>query len=137
MTSKLNNKTLIMNKETIYTKNAPEPIGPYSQAIKFNNIVFTSGQIGIDPKTGNLVDGGIKEQTKQTIENLINILAAGGSDISNVIKVTVFLKDITEFAAMNEVYAEYFGTSKPARSTIEAARLPRDAKIEMDTITYV
>jgi 2-iminobutanoate/2-iminopropanoate deaminase len=126
-----------MNKESIYTKNAPEPIGPYSQAIKFNNLVLTSGQIGIDPKTGNLVEGGIKEQTKQTIENLKNILEAGGSDISKVIKVTVFLKNINDFAAMNEIYNEYFGNSKPSRSTAESSGLPRDAKIEIDIVAYV
>jgi 2-iminobutanoate/2-iminopropanoate deaminase len=132
-----NQKYTAMSKETIYTKNAPQPIGPYSQAVKFNNLIFTSGQIPIDPSSGKLIDGDIKAQTKQTIENLKNILEAGGSDISKVLKVTVFLKDITEFAAMNEVYAEYFGESKPARSTVEAARLPKDAKIEIDVVAYI
>jgi 2-iminobutanoate/2-iminopropanoate deaminase len=126
-----------MNKEFIYSKNAPEPIGPYSQGIKFNNLVFTSGQIAIDPASGNLIGGDIKAQTKQTIRNIENILEATGSDLSKVIKVTVFLKDITEFTAMNEIYEEYFGKSKPARSTIEAASLPKDAKIEIDAVAYV
>jgi 2-iminobutanoate/2-iminopropanoate deaminase len=126
-----------MDKEFIYSTNAPEPIGPYSQGIKFNNLIFTSGQIPIDPTSGKLIEGDIKVQTKQTIENLKNILEAGDSGISKVIKVTVFLKDINEFAAMNEVYAEYFEASKPARSTAEAARLPKDAKIEIDIVAYV
>ena len=126
-----------MNKESIYSKNAPEPIGPYSQAVKFNNLLFTSGQIAIDPKTGNLIDGDIKAQTKQTIENIKNILEAGGSDISKVIKVTVFLKNIDEFTAMNEIYNEYFGESKPARSTVEAAKLPKGSLIEIDAVAFV
>lgn len=126
-----------MNKKIVYSKNAPEPIGPYSQAIKFNNLLFTSGQIAIDPKTGNLVEGDIKAQTKQTIENIKNILEAGGSDISKVVKVTVFLKNIDEFAAMNEVYNEYFGISKPARSTIEASKLPKGGSIEIDAVAFV
>ena len=126
-----------MTKEIIYSKNAPEPIGPYSQAIKFNNLVFTSGQIAIDPISGNFVDGDIKAQTKQTIKNIENILEAAGSDLSKVIKVTVFLKDITEFTAMNEIYEEYLGKSKPARSTVEASKLPKDASIEIDVVAYV
>lgn len=126
-----------MAKESIYSKNAPEPIGPYSQAIKFNNLVFTSGQIPIDPASGKLIEGDIKAQTKQTIRNIENILQGAGSDISKVIKVTVFLKDINEFTAMNEIYDEYFGKSKPARSTLEAAKLPKDAKIEIDVVAYV
>lgn len=126
-----------MSKKIVYTKNAPEPIGPYSQAILFNNLIYTSGQIPIDPGSGQLIDGDIKAQTKQTIRNIENILTSGGSDISKVIKVTVYLKDINEFPAMNEIYEEYFGTSKPARSTVQAAKLPKDAKIEMDAIAFV
>ena len=126
-----------MSKKTVYTKDAPEPIGPYSQAIQFNNLIFTSGQIPIDPVSGQFIDGDIKAQTKQTIRNIENILTAGGSDISKVIKVTVYLKDINEFAAMNEIYEEYFGKSKPARSTIEAAKLPKGALIELDAIAFV
>lgn len=124
-------------KEIIYTKNAPEPIGPYSQAIKFNRqLIFTSGQIAIDPATGNLAGSTIKEQTRQTIENIKNILEKTGSDLSKVIKTTVYLKNISEFPEMNEVYNEFFGESKPARSTIEAARLPKDGLIEIDAIAY-
>ena len=126
-----------MTKETIYSKNAPEPIGPYSQAIKFNNLVFSSGQIGIDPASGKLDDGDIKAQTRQTIKNLEKVLEAAGSDLTKVIKVTVFMKDINEFGAMNEVYNEYFGKSKPARSTVEAAKLPKDALVEMDVVAYM
>jgi 2-iminobutanoate/2-iminopropanoate deaminase len=126
-----------MNKEQVYTKKAPEPIGPYSQAIKINNLVFTSGQIAIDPQTGNFIGGDIREQTKQTIRNIEAILEAAGSDILKVIKVTVYLKDINEFTAMNEVYEEYFGKSKPARSTAESSHLPKDAKIELDVVAYI
>ncbi len=126
-----------MSKKIIYSKNAPEPIGSYSQAIQFNNLIFTSGQIPIDPVNGQLIDGDIKTQTKQTIRNIENILTEAGSDISKVIKVTVYLKDINEFTAMNEIYEEYFGTSKPARSTLEAAELPKGALIEMDVIAFV
>jgi 2-iminobutanoate/2-iminopropanoate deaminase len=126
-----------MNKEQVYTKKAPEPIGPYSQAIKINNLVFTSGQIAIDPQTSNFIGGDIREQTKQTIRNIEAILEAAGSDILKVIKVTVYLKDINEFTAMNEVYEEYFGKSKPARSTAESSHLPKDAKIELDVVAYI
>ena len=123
-----------MSKEFVYSKNAPEPIGPYSQAIKLNNLIYSSGQIALNPQTGQIVDGDIKAQTKQTLENIKAILKAGGSDISKVIKVTVYLKNIGDFTGMNEVYSEYFGESKPARSTIEAARLPKDSLIEIDVI---
>jgi 2-iminobutanoate/2-iminopropanoate deaminase len=126
-----------MNKEQVYTKKAPEPIGPYSQAIKINNLVFTSGQIAIDSQSGNFISGDIREQTKQTIRNIQAILEAAGSDIQKVIKVTVYLKDINEFTAMNEVYEEYFGKSKPTRSTAESPHLPKDAKIELDVVAYI
>jgi len=125
-----------MAKEFIYSKNAPEPIGPYSQAIKLNNLIFSSGQIAINPVNG-LIAGDIKIQTRQTLENIKSILMAGGSDISKVIKVTVYLKNIGDFAGMNEVYSEYFGESKPARSTIEAARLPKDSLIEIDVVAEI
>ncbi len=126
-----------MSKKSVYSKGAPEPIGPYSQAIVVNNLLFTSGQIAIDPKTGNLVAGDIKSQTRQTLENIKNILEAGGSGVSNVIKTTVFLKNIGDFAEMNEVYAEYFGESKPARSTVEASKLPKDALVEIDAVAFI
>ena len=130
-----------MQKDTIYSKDAPEPIGPYSQAIKLsmdsNKLLYTSGQVAIDPKTGNYISGGIKEQTKQVMENLVALIEEAGSDLSKVIKTTVFIKDMNDFAAMNEVYAEYFGESKPARSTVEVARLPKDALVEIELIAYI
>ena len=127
-----------MEKETIYTKSAPEPIGPYSQAIKLDSgLIYTSGVIAIDPATNQLIEGDIKAQTRQVIENINAILNQAGSSSDKVIKTTVYLKDINDFAAMNEVYAEYFGSCKPARSTIEAARLPKDSKLVMDVIAYV
>lgn len=129
-----------MTKEIVYTKNAPEPIGPYSQAIKLkfgdNTLIFSSGQVALDPKTGSFIDGGIKEQTRQTIENLSSVLKEAGTDLSKVIKTTVFLKDMNDFAAMNEIYAEFFNASKPARSTIEVARLPKDALVEIEVLAY-
>ena len=127
-----------MTKIQVYTKNAPEPIGPYSQAIKLESgLIFTSGQIAIDPKTGQLIKGGIKEQTRQVIENLKAVLEASGSSISRVVKTTVYLKIMLQFAEMNEIYAEYFGESKPARSTVEAARLPKDALVMIETVAEV
>ena len=130
-----------MKKDTIYTSNAPEPIGPYSQAVKLtmdsHQMLYTSGQVAIDPKTGNFITGGIKEQSKQVMENLVALLNEAGSDLSKVIKTTVFIKDMNDFAAMNEVYAEYFGESKPARSTVEVARLPKDALVEIEVIAYI
>ena len=127
-----------MEKEIIYTKSAPEPIGPYSQAIKLDSgLIYTSGVIAIDPATNQLIKGDIEAQTRRVIENIKAILNQAGSSFDKVIKTTVYLKDINDFAAMNEVYAEYFGTCKPARSTIEAARLPKDSKLVMDVIAYV
>ena len=126
-----------MNKETIRTDKAPKAIGPYEQAIKVDDFVYTSGQIPLDPKTGNLVEGGIKEQTRQVMENLRAVLAAGGSSLDRVIKATVFLKNIVDFAAMNEVYAEFLGQAKPARSTVAVADLPRGALVEIDLIATV
>ncbi|MGH7809146.1 MAG: RidA family protein [Candidatus Binatia bacterium] len=123
-----------MNKLTVATDKAPQAIGPYEQAIKIGEFVYTAGQIPIDPKTGNLVSGGIKEQTVQVLENLKAVLEAGGSSLDRVVKATVFLKNIADFAAMNEIYAEYFGQSKPARSTVAVADLPRGALVEIDLI---
>ena len=127
-----------MNKEIVYTKLAPEPIGPYSQAIKLNgNLVYTSGQVAIDSKTGNFLGGDIKSQTKKVLENVTAILKESGTDLSKVIKTTVFIKDMNDFTAMNEVYSEFFGESKPARSTVEVARLPKDALVEIEAIAYI
>ncbi len=139
LTDNSSNK-IIMVKEIIYTKNAPAPIGPYSQAIRVHssntNLIFTSGQIPFDPVTGNVVEGGIKEQTRQVLLNIKELLKESGSSINQVIKTTVFIKDMNEFAAMNEVYAEFFGESKPARSTVEVARLPKDVLVEIEAVAH-
>ncbi|MGH7927674.1 MAG: Rid family detoxifying hydrolase, partial [Candidatus Binatia bacterium] len=107
-----------MARKSIGTDNAPKAIGPYAQAIVANGFVYTAGQIPLDPQTGNFVQGGIKEQTRQVLENLKAVLAASGSSMNQVVKATVFLKNITDFGAMNDVYAEYLGDTKPARSTV-------------------
>lgn len=121
-------------KEVVSTDKAPGAIGPYSQAIKSGGMLFCSGQIPIDPATGEFVEGGIAEQTHQVFKNLIAVLEAGGSSLDGVVKTTVFLADMNEFALMNEVYAKYFDSNKPARATVQAARLPRDARVEIECI---
>jgi len=121
-------------KETISTDNAPGAIGPYSQAVKTGNMVFCSGQIPIDPATGEFVSGDVAEQTRQVLKNLSAVLEAAGTDLNNVVKTTVFLADMNDFTAMNDVYAEFFSENKPARATVQAARLPRDARVEIDCI---
>jgi len=126
-----------MNREAIHTDKAPNAIGPYVQAIKANGFVYTAGQIPLDPRTGNFVPGGIKEQTRQVLENLRAVLEAAGSALDRVVKATVFLKEMSDFAAMNEVYTEYLGNAKPARSTVAAAGLPRDALVEIDLVALV
>lgn len=123
--------------EIISTERAPGAIGPYSQAVKAGGLVFCSGQIPIDPATGDFVSGGVTEQTEQVLVNLKAVLLAAGADLGNVVKTTVFLSDMGEFAAMNEVYAKHFGENKPARATVQAARLPRDAKVEIDCIAVL
>ncbi|KAI7907934.1 endoribonuclease L-PSP [Cokeromyces recurvatus] len=123
-----------MSLARVHTDNAPKAVGPYSQAIKVNGFVYTSGQVAIDPTTGKLIEGDIKEQTKQVFSNLSEVLKAAGSSLEKVIKTTVFLKDMNNFAAMNEVYASYFTTQLPARSTIEIARLPLDAAVEIECV---
>jgi 2-iminobutanoate/2-iminopropanoate deaminase len=122
-----------MNKQIIATNEAPAAIGPYSQAIQWGNLIFTSGQIplGLD---GGVVPGGIREQTHQVFKNLIAVLAASGATLQDVLKATVYIKDMNQFAAVNEIYASYFGTHKPARSTVEVARLPKDVLVEIDLI---
>lgn len=125
-----------MKKEEVVTQKTPQAIGPYSQAIKFGNLVFCAAQIGVDPKTNNLVEG-IKRQTVQVLENLKNILAAADSDIDNVLKTTVYLTDMNDFPVMNEVYATYFKKPYPARATIQAAKLPKGALIEIECIAHV
>lgn len=117
----------------VATENAPQAIGPYAQAVKVNGLVYTSGQIPLTP-AGDIVEGSIEEQTHQVLNNLEEVLKAAGSSLSNVIKTTVFIKDMNEFAALNEVYAEHFGSHKPARSTVEVARLPKDVKVEIEVV---
>jgi len=125
-----------MKLESVATNNAPAAIGPYSQAMKFGNLLFTSGQIplGLD---GQVVEGGIAEQTHQVFRNLQAVLAEAGASLSSVIKATVFIKDMNEFAALNEIYASYFGDHKPARSTVEVARLPKDVLVEIELIASI
>jgi 2-iminobutanoate/2-iminopropanoate deaminase len=126
-----------MQRQPIQTDAAPKAIGPYEQAIRTDGLVFTAGQIPIDPKTGNFVEGGVAEQTRQVLENLKAVLEAAGSSMDRVVKANVFLKNIADFPVMNEVYAEYFGGSKPARSTVAVAELPRGALIEIDLVAVV
>jgi 2-iminobutanoate/2-iminopropanoate deaminase len=123
--------------EIISTENAPGAIGPYSQAIKTGGFIFCSGQIPIDPATGNFVSDDVAEQTEQVLKNLEAVLKAGGAGFENVVKTTVFLADMNDFAVMNEVYGRFFGDVKPARATVQAARLPRDARVEIDCIAAV
>ena len=123
-----------MNKEIVSSANAPRAIGPYEQAIKVGEFVYVSGQIPLDPKTGNVGEGDIKVQARRVMENLKAIVEASGSSLQRVVKATVFLKNIGDFAAMNEVYAEYLGAAKPARSTVAVADLPRGALVEIDLI---
>ncbi len=124
-------------KEIISTENAPGAIGPYSQAIKAGNLVFCSGQIPIDVKTGEFVSENVAEQTEQVLRNLSAVLESAGTSLDNVVKTTVFLSDMEDFTAMNEVYARFFDKNKPARATVQAARLPRDAKVEIECIALV
>jgi 2-iminobutanoate/2-iminopropanoate deaminase len=121
-------------KEIISTPNAPKAIGPYSQAVRANGFIFVSGQIPLDPATGELVAGDVAQQTTRVLDNLKAILDAAGSSLANAVKVSVFLKDMGEFAAMNAVYSQYFRENFPARATVEVARLPRDVRVEIDII---
>ena len=124
-------------KKPFATEGAPKALGPYSQAIVYNGIAYLSGQVGIDPATNQVVEGDITVQTERVMENLKAVLAACGSSLSSVLKTTVFLKDMGDFAKMNEVYGRYFPVAPPARSTVQAARLPRDVSIEIDLIAAV
>ena len=121
-------------KQIVKTERAPQAIGPYSQAVIAGGFVFVSGQIPIDPRTGEFVAGGIEEQTEQVLRNLSAVLAAAGSDLARVVKTTVYLADMNDFAAMNEVYGRYFQAEPPARATVQAARLPRNARVEIDVL---
>jgi len=127
-----------MNIKKILTEKAPAPIGPYSQAILVDEkFLYTAGQISIDPANGKLIEGDIKAQTRQVLKNLEAVLIAGGASLKSVIKTTVFLKNMNDFAAMNEVYAEFLGNASPARSAVEVARLPRDVSIEIEAIAII
>jgi 2-iminobutanoate/2-iminopropanoate deaminase len=120
--------------EHFQTERAPQAIGPYSQAIKANGMIFLSGQIPLDPATMQLVDGDIGAQTERVLNNLKAVLEAAGSSLERVVKTTIYLADLNDFAAVNEIYATFFGSTRPARSTVQVARLPRDARVEIDLI---
>ncbi|HWI17055.1 MAG TPA: RidA family protein [Vicinamibacterales bacterium] len=124
-------------KQLITAAGAPAAIGPYSPAVKVGNMLFLSGSIPLDPATGQLVDGGIKEQATRVMENIKGLLAAAGADFNNVVRTTVFMIDLGEFAAMNEVYASYFNAPYPARSTVQVSKLPRDVRVEIDVIAVL
>jgi 2-iminobutanoate/2-iminopropanoate deaminase len=121
-------------KEIISTENAPRAIGPYSQAVRAGALVFASGQIPIDPRTGEFVSGGVPEQTEQVLKNLSAVLEAAGAGLDQVVKTTVFLADMDDFGAMNDVYGRFFSKNPPARATVQAARLPRDARVEIEAL---
>jgi len=125
-----------MKKQFIATENAPKAIGPYAQGIMFESLVFTSGQLPLDPATGKLVEGDVKTATAQVIKNVEAILHEAGSSLDNVLKATVYLKDMGDFAAMNEVYAEFFGANPPARTCFQVAKLPMDAVVEIEVVAH-
>ena len=126
-----------MEKLIISTNNAPAAIGPYSQAVKVGNLLYTSGQLAINPATGELINDDIKKATAQSLDNVKAILAEAGTSLDKVVKTLVFLKDMNDFAAMNEVYAQYFSTNPPARSCVQAGKLPKDALVEIEVIAIV
>ena len=124
-------------KELITAAGAPKAIGPYSPAVRVGNMLFLSGSIPLDPVSGQLVEGGIKEQTTRVLENIKGLLAAAGTDFNHVVRTTVFMVDLAEFGAMNEVYASYFSAPYPARSTVQVVKLPRDVRVEIDVIAVL
>ena len=126
-----------MNRQVIHTPHAPAAVGPYSQAIRLGNLVFTSGQIALDPATGKLVEGDVVAQTHQVMKNLQSVLAAASTDLSQVIKTTVFLQNLNDFAARNAVYASFFGENPPARSTVQVAALPKAGLVEIEAIAIL
>jgi 2-iminobutanoate/2-iminopropanoate deaminase len=126
-----------MQKQVVVAKDAPKAIGPYSAGVKIGDFVYTAGQLGIDPAKGGFVEGGIEAQTRQALRNLNAVLEAAGSSLENVIKTTVFLRDMDEFAAMNGVYAEFFTENFPARSAVQVARLPLDAAVEIEAVATI
>ena len=121
-------------KETVLTDRGPKPIGPYSQAIRANGFLYVSGQVALDPKTGDLAGADVRQQTERVLQNVKGILEAAGVNLGHVVKTTVFLKDLNDFAAMNEVYGRYFTSAPPARSTVQVSRLPKDALVEIEVI---
>lgn len=125
-----------MSKHVIITPNAPSPVGPYSQAIRAGNLIFVAGQIPLDPASGKMPEG-ITEQTRQVLRNIAAVLEAAGASMADVVKTTVYMKDLGEFAAMNQVYASFFRESPPARATVEVARLPKDARVEIEAIAVL
>jgi 2-iminobutanoate/2-iminopropanoate deaminase len=124
-------------KEIVHTDRGPKPIGPYSQAVKANGFLYLAGQVALDPKTGELTGSDIRQQTERTLENVKGILEAAGSNLHHVVKTTVFLKDLNDFAVMNEVYGRFFNAAPPARSTVQASRLPKDALLEIEVIAVL
>lgn len=126
-----------MDKKSIFTEKAPKAIGPYSQAISSGNMIFTSGQLGIDPETGDFVKGTIQDETRQALNNLKAVLEAAGATLNDVVKTTVFIKDMNQFSLINEVYSEFFNEHKPARSCVEVARLPKDGNVEIEAIAIL
>lgn len=126
-----------MTKELITAAGAPKAIGPYSPALRVGNMLFLSGSIPLDPASGQLVEGGIQEQTSRVMENIKGLLAAAGADFNNIVRTTVFMVDLGEFAAMNEIYASYFTAPYPARSTVQVVKLPRDVRVEIDVIAVL
>jgi 2-iminobutanoate/2-iminopropanoate deaminase len=126
-----------MKREIVHTDKAPKAIGPYSQAIRTDSMIFAAGQTGIDPATGDLIPGGVEEQTRQVLTNLRNVVEAAGSSFKYVVKTTVFLRDMNDFAKMNAIYAEYFGENPPARSTIAVAGLPKNGLVEIEAIALI
>jgi 2-iminobutanoate/2-iminopropanoate deaminase len=121
-------------KDIVFTDKGPQPIGPYSQAVKSNGFLFISGQVSLEPRSNEFVPGDIRQQTERVMENIKGILEAGGVNLNHVVKTTVFVKDMSDFAAMNEVYAKSFAAAPPARSTVQVARLPKDALVEIEVI---
>ena len=126
-----------MRREPVKTSSAPAALGPYSQAIKVGEFVYTSGQVAIDPATGEFIGGGIAEQTERVLQNVSAVLEAAGSSLDQVVKTLVFLADMNDFAAMNEVYGKFFTGAPPARSTVQAARLPKDALVEIEAVALI
>jgi 2-iminobutanoate/2-iminopropanoate deaminase len=128
---------VIMKRDIVHTEKAPKAIGPYSQAIRTDAMIYTAGQLGLDPATGELVKGSVEEQTRQSLTNLKNVIETAGSTLGHVVKTTVFLKDMIDFPKMNAVYAEFFGENPPARSTVAVAGLPKGGLVEIEVVALI